>query len=144
MFCILIMKGTRKMKTDKSMYIYIRDSKRNPVGCISYTVDGSDVKYTLSVCANGDYKKFTKRMAKDIADTRMETRTDLVNVLYGAKTSSRGGMVRNILNHVANTSNVGKAKTFAKKWLKEHKPKERVTIEVPESDMEETLLHSAM
>lgn len=138
------MKGTRKMKTDKSMYIYIRDSKRNPVGCISYAVQGNDVKYTLSVCANGDYKKFTKKMAKNIADERMETRDDLVTVLLDAKTTSRGGMVRNILSHVANTSNVGKAKSFAKKWLKAHQLKERVTIEVPESDMEETLMHSAM
>jgi hypothetical protein len=111
-------------------YIYIRNTKRNPVGCISFNVEEVDntakVSFSLSVCAKEDQKKFTKKLARSIADERASLKKTVV--LTGLNKTTRGGYVREILTFLSKahtldvnmeTSVPTSVKSFCKRWLKE-------------------------
>lgn len=119
-------------------YIYIRDSKRNPVGCISYEAvpntakfdnDGNPletvtIKFGMSLCAKEDRKKFTKENARHIADARLKQ--DKVLVLPNVKKTTRGGYVRAILETLAanSTDSPTAVRTFSRTWVKQVKKKD--------------------
>jgi len=117
------------MKTDTSTYIYIRDSFKNPVGCISYKREGDTVTYNLSVCADSDRKKFTKERARLIADSRLEE-APLVEIT-GVSDRSRGGIVRKIIESLASdfVKVPKRVKLFSKSWLMDH-PRKTATESV--------------
>jgi hypothetical protein len=51
----------------KSYFVYLRDSKRNPVACfvIQSQKGSSEIKYGYSICAEGD--RFKKDRARQVA-----------------------------------------------------------------------------
>lgn len=125
-------------------YIYIRDSKRNPVGCIAYEtvpntskfdengnlIETVSIRLSMSLCAKEDRKKFTKEGARKIADARVAH--NKVLVLPSVKKTTRGGYVRAILEDLASSNSTLTEKsqmptavrTFSKMWVKQAKNKD--------------------
>lgn len=127
-------------------YIYIRDSKRNPVGCISYEavpntakfdnegnpVETVTIKFGMSLCAKEDRKKFTKQNARHIADARLKQ--DKVVVLSDVRKTTRGGYVRAILETLSGlTESPTAVRTFSRMWVKQVKNKD--VVELPASSL---------
>lgn len=55
-----------------TQFIYVRSENRAPVGCIAYEeTAGGVVKFSYSVCAKQDMKKFTKELSRKISSSRM-------------------------------------------------------------------------
>lgn len=109
-------------------YVYIRNTNRKPVGCISFSVNEvgntAEVSFALSVCAKEDQKKFTKKLARSIADERASLNKRFV--LTNVDKTTRGGYVREIITFLSKADsphpNVGlvptSVKAFCRKWLK--------------------------
>lgn len=71
---------TVKRGKNNVRYMYVRDSNRNPFGVVAFKFKKKNNKYNCyfawSLCHKDDSKKFTKRLAKDIAYKRLTTETE--------------------------------------------------------------------
>lgn len=56
----------------KTRLFYIRDSERNPVGCLAYQFDGKNIKYNFSCCNLSMKDRFAKKFGRELAIERLK------------------------------------------------------------------------
>jgi len=113
------------MSTNVIRYMYIRDSKRNPIGCLSIKIDRNKnrLQYGLSmrnpvdaVDRNGKSVRFDRVLAQKLAADNLLTRAKSLFISADANMhDATTAIMRDLLAHKSAPS--GSLK-FAQRWLK--------------------------
>jgi hypothetical protein len=93
-------------------FMYLRDARRNPIGCVAMRRDGNNVLYQLSTSHPKD--RFDKQLARKIAVGRLE---DDPVVLNFEEITSRHIIFSHVMQDVLDNSTAHRAVNSAKNWL---------------------------
>lgn len=58
-------------KSTRTRLFYLRNADRHPVGCFAFQIHGDTVHYGLALCHESDLNKWDRKLAKQIAEGRL-------------------------------------------------------------------------
>lgn len=99
-------------------FMYLRDDKLNPCGCLVIDVDrkGHTLSYQMSVLNPADRFKFERKLAREIALKRLDTKP--ITLSLNSSEVTRHDISRLVMKDILNTKKVPtRARKAAQRWL---------------------------